>query len=110
MMLSMKLLLSVFFAVSLMSGCAQKIRIKALTPAEVGEMASKKKIAISKFKGDNIGLSGKIESKIAKHKLDKKRYFTVLNRKDISKVISEQKLQSSELMDERTSTKIDYVI
>lgn len=95
---------------ALMTGCAQKVQIKALNPAEVGEMASKKKIAVSKFRNDKVGLSGKIESKIAKHKLDKKRYFTILSRKDMNKVISEQKLQSSELMDEKTTTRIGKLI
>jgi curli biogenesis system outer membrane secretion channel CsgG len=94
----------------LVTGCAQKVRIKALNPAEVGEMASKKKVAISNFKDDTVGLSGKIEGQIAKQKLDKKRYFTVLSRKDMAKIISEQKLQSSELMDEATSAKVGKFI
>jgi len=92
------------------TGCAQKVRIKALNPAEVGEMASKKKVAISNFKYDSVGLSGKIESQISKQKLDRKRYFTVLSRKDMAKVVAEQKLQSSELMDEATSSKVGKLI
>lgn len=96
--------------VILVSGCAQKVRIKALQPAEIGAMASKKKVAVSKFKNDSVGLSGKIESQIAKQKLNKKRYFTVLSRKDMAKVIAEQKLQSSELMDETTSARVGKLI
>ena len=77
-----KSFLFVVVAVSiLMSGCAQKVRIKALSPAEVGEMAYKKKVAITDFHNDRVGLSGKIESKIASHKLDNKRYFKVVSRK-----------------------------
>jgi len=110
MKISLKLLLTASAVALLMSGCAQKVRIKALNPAEVGEMASKKKVAISKFKNDTQGLSGKIESKISSHKLDKKRYFTVISRKDLDKVIAEQKLQSSELMDEATATKVGKLI
>jgi len=94
----------------LVTGCAQKVRIKALNPAEVGAMASKKKVAVSKFKNDKVGLSGKIEAEISKQKLDKKRYFTVLSRKDMNKVIAEQKLQSSELMDEKTIAKVGELI
>ena len=94
----------------LATGCAQKVRIKALNPAEVGAMASKKKVAVSKFKNDRVGLSGKIEAQIAKQKLDKKRYFTVLSRKDMNKVMAEQKLQSSELMDEATTAKVGKLI
>jgi len=110
MKMSLKLLLTASAVALLMSGCAQKVRIKALDPAEVGEMATKKKVAISGFKNDRHGLSGKIESQIAKHKLDKKRYFTVVSRKDLNKVMAEQKLQSSELMDEATATKVGKLI
>jgi curli biogenesis system outer membrane secretion channel CsgG len=94
----------------LVSGCAQKLRIKALQPAEVGAMASKKKVAVSAFRNDKVGLSGKIESQIAKQKLDKKRYFTILSRQDMQKVIAEQKLQSSELMDAATSSKVGKLV
>jgi len=73
-------------------------------------MATKKKVAISGFRNDRHGLSGKIESQIAKHKLDKKRYFTVVSRKDLDKIMAEQKLQSSELMDEATATKVGKLI
>lgn len=94
----------------LMTGCAQKVNIKALAPAEVGEMASKKKVAVTGFKNDKVGLSGKIESQIARHKLDKKKYFTVLSRKDINKVVSEQKLQSSDLLDQKTASRVGKLI
>lgn len=107
---NMRLLLSLFMVPLFMFGCAQKVRIKALTPAEVGEMADKKKIAITEFKKDRVGLSGNIESLLAKHKLDNKKYFTLLSRKDMNKVLSEQKLQSSELMDERTSSRVGKII
>ena len=110
MKLSIKLLLVTSAVALLMNGCAQKVRIKALNPAEVGEMATKKKVAISSFKNDKYGLSGKIESQIAKHKLDKKRYFTVVSRKDLNKIMAEQKLQSSELMDETTATRVGKLI
>lgn len=94
----------------ILSGCSTKVNIKALEPAEVGEMSSKKKISISEFRRDKVGLSGKIESKISKHKLDNKRYFSVLSRRDLKKVLKEQKLQSSALMDERTSVRVGKLI
>ncbi len=105
-----KLLLALLIGLLLVSGCAQKVSIKALSPAEVGDMATKKKIAISSFKNDRYGLSGKIESQIAKHKLDKKRYFTLVSRKDLKKILQEQELQSSELMDEATATRVGRLI
>lgn len=107
---SVKLSLLILTGSILATGCAQKVHIKALNPAEVGEMASKKKVAVSSFKNDKVGLSGKIESQLAKKKLDNKKYFTVLSRKDMAKIIAEQKLQSSELMDASTSAKIGKLI
>jgi len=100
----------IFISIFIFVGCAQKITIKALAPAEVGVMASKKKVAVSRFKNDRYGLSGKIESKIARHKLNGKRYFTVVSRKNLNTVLAEQKLQSSELMDERTATRVGQLI
>lgn len=110
MKLSLKLMLAMFAITMLMSGCAQKVNIKVLKPAEVEEMATKKKVAISSFKNDSYGLSGKIESLIARHKLDQVKYFTVVSRKDLDKIMAEQKLQSSELMDETTSTRVGKLI
>jgi len=107
---TVKIILGALSVMLLVSGCAQKVRIKALNPAEIGAMASKKKVAVSAFRHDSVGLSGKIESKIAKQTLDKKRYFTVLSRKDMAKVIAEQKLQSSELMDATTSSRVGKLI
>ncbi len=94
----------------MMTGCAQKVRVKALNPAKVGEMAAKKKVAITDFKNDTVGLSGKIEAQITKQKLDQKRYFTVLSRKDLTSVMKEQKLQSSELLDATTASKVGALV
>jgi curli biogenesis system outer membrane secretion channel CsgG len=105
-----KLLLSASLIVLFISGCTKTVQIKALTPAEVAQMSDKKNIAVSKFGNDSIGLSAKIESNLANHKLDGQKYFTVLSRRDMDKVIREQKLQSSELMDEKTSTRVGKLI
>lgn len=99
-----------FLALIFISGCAQKVKIKALTPAKVSEMAYNKKIAISKFRNDKVGLSGKIESRIASHKLDGKKYFTIVSRRDIDKILKEQKLQSSDFIDEKTTTRVGRMI
>ncbi|QFR50059.1 hypothetical protein FJR48_10120 [Sulfurimonas lithotrophica] len=106
-------IVKVFLAVLaslLISGCAQKVQIRALAPAQVGEMANNKTIAVSKFRTDKVGLSGKIESKIAAHKLDGKKYFELVSRRDMDKVLKEQKLQSSELMDEKTTTRVGKIV
>ncbi len=92
------------------SGCAQKVHVRALNPAQVSEMAIKKKVAVSQFSHDNIGLSGKIEAEIARQRIDNQRYFTLLSRKDMSKILKEQQLQSSELMDEKTTSRVGKLV
>ncbi|MEA1892442.1 MAG: CsgG/HfaB family protein [Campylobacterota bacterium] len=109
-MLSLKIFSSLFIALFWLSGCSKEVNIRAISPAEVGEMSSKKKIAISSFKNDKYGLSSQIEAQIAKHKLDEKRYFSVVSRKDLKKVLEEQRLQSSELMDESTASRVGKLI
>ncbi|MCD4668778.1 MAG: CsgG/HfaB family protein, partial [Sulfurimonas sp.] len=87
------------------SGCTQKVRIKALEPAEIDRASSMKRIAVLKFENDIVGLSAKIESNLAKHTIENKPFFTVLNRNDIDKIIDELNLQYSGLVD--TSTAVE---
>jgi len=87
-------LLSIF-----VSGCAQKVRVKALQPAEIDRVTSIKKIAVVKFKNDRVGLSSKIESNLANSKIDNKVFFTIVSRSDINKVLQEQRFQNSGLVD-----------
>jgi len=93
------LFLTILIISFFMSGCAQKIRIKALEPAEIDRATTTKKIAVTEFKNDSVGLSGKIESNLSRHKINGKPFFTMISRTDINKVIKEQKLQNSGLVD-----------
>ena len=88
-----------------MNGCAQKVRIKALEPAEIDRATTTKKIAVTEFNRDKVGLSAKIESNLSRHKIDNKAFFTMVSRTDIDKVIKEQKLQNSGLV--KTSTIVE---
>jgi len=99
------LLLAIVIISIFMNGCAQKVRIKALEPAEIDRATTTKKIAVTEFKNDRVGLSGKIESNLARHKINAKPFFTMISRTDINKIIKEQKLQNSGLVD--TSTIIE---
>lgn len=80
-------------------GCAQKVSIKALEPAEIDRATLTKKISVAYFEHDRVGLSNKIETKLLEKKIDGKNYFTVISRKDLDDIIAEQKLQSSGLVE-----------
>lgn len=89
----------------LFSACSQKVNVRALEPAQIDRASATKKITVTSFKNDLVGLSGKIESGLASQSIDNKRYFTIVSRADFDKVIREQKLQNSGLIE--TSTAVD---
>ena len=103
-------LLAIMGIALFISGCAQKVTIKALEPAEVDRAAQTKKVSVAPFKNDRIGLSTKIEANLAKHRLDNKKYFTIVSRSDFDRIIREQKIQNSGLIDESTAVEVGNLI
>lgn len=101
-----------FLAVStlFLSGCAQKVGMKALQPAEVDRVSNTKKITVTNFKNDRVGLSNKIEASLASFQLDNKNYFTLVNRNDFDKIVREQRIQNSGLMDPSKAVKVGELI
>lgn len=99
-----------FLSIIFMSGCSQKVLIKALEPAEIDRATLTKKISVTNFQNDTIGLSNKIESKIMSKRINDKSYFTLISRKDFDKIISEQKIQNSGLVDVSTAVQIGNLI
>ena len=90
----------------LLSGCAQKMQVRVLQPAEVASASKVKKIAVSEFKNDRVNLSSKIEAKLFEYKLDDKPYFNVVSRQDLDKVLEEQKMQNSGIFDPSTVVEV----
>ena len=104
------LLFTTTLFIFLMSGCAQKVSMRALEPAEIDRAAATKKIAVANFSNDSIGLSGKIEAKLARFRIDNKSYFTIVSRNDFNKIVEEQKIQNSGLVDQETVVEIGNLI
>ena len=99
------------FIISLfLTSCAQKVQMRALEPAQIDRIADTKKITVTSFKNDRVGLSNKIEANLAKFEIDGKNYFTMISRNDFNKIIEEQRLQNSGLVDPKTATKIGEII
>jgi tetratricopeptide (TPR) repeat protein len=84
------------------SACSQKVQIRSLVPAEIDRAASTKKISVSAFENDIFGLSSKIEYSLASKRIDNQNFFTIISRRDFEKIINEQKLQNSGLVDSST--------
>lgn len=96
--------------VLLISGCAQKVTVKALEPAEINGAANTKNIAVTPFHHDYVNLADKIEAYISKQRINGKPYFNVINRTDLNKVIKEQKIQNSGLIDESTAVEVGNLL
>ncbi len=99
------LILTIFLA-----GCSQQVEIRVLAPAKVASIASARRIAVMPFKHDRIGLSDKITALLANQTVNSKPYFTLLSRKNLNKILTEQKLQSSQLINANTATKVGKLI
>ncbi len=98
------------FFLFLMVGCSQKVQIKALEPAEVDRVAYTKKITVTNFQNDRVGLSNKIEASLGSFKIDGKNYFTMVSRNDFDKIIKEQKIQNSGLVEQNTAVEVGNLI
>ncbi|WP_457744176.1 CsgG/HfaB family protein [Sulfurimonas sp.] len=92
------------------TSCAQKVGFKVLVPAQIDRMSTVKKIAVSDFSDDRVGLSRKIEAKLSNFRIKDKPFFTVVSRNDLNKIISEQKLQNSGLVDNKNIVKVGELI
>ncbi|MDF1882920.1 hypothetical protein JHD49_03105 [Sulfurimonas sp. SAG-AH-194-C21] len=105
-----KYLLLVLGIVLLFSGCAQKVGMKALEPAEVDRVSNTKKVTVANFSHDRVGLSRKIESNLAKFRINDKKYFTLVSRNDFDRLLKEQRIQNSGLVDPKTVVEVGQLI
>lgn len=93
-----------------LSGCSSHVKIKALKPAEIDRATTTKNIAVVAFKRDRVGLSSKIESNLARYKIEGKAFFTMVSRSDLNEVVEEQKLQNSGLVDTKDIVEVGELI
>lgn len=106
---------SIYFLLSLLStlllnGCATQVKVRSLEPAEIDRAAALHRIAVLDFKNDSPGLSGKIQTVLSEKNLDGKPFFTVVDRKNLSNTLKEQKLQYSGLLKEGKSAELGELL
>ena len=98
------------FSLVFFSACSQQVGFEVLEPAQIDRMATVKKIAVSNFRNDSVGLSRKIEAKLSNFEIDGRKFFTVVSRNDLNKIIAEQKLQNSGLVNDKDIVKVGELI
>jgi len=102
----------VLFLLALLAfGCAPKVDIQVTMPAKAHEATEIKKVAVFSFDG-NYGkqASVEIENVLASADVKGQKYFTVVDRQNIQRVMSEQKFQTSGIVDENTAVKLGKLI
>jgi len=109
-MMKMYIFLIAAFSLEFFTACTQQVGFEVLEPAQVDRMATVKKIAVSNFTHDTVGLSRKIEAKLSEFEIDGKKFFTVVSRNDLNKIIAEQKLQNSGLVNDKDIVKVGELI
>lgn len=102
-------LMSLLFSM-LLNGCATQVKVRSLEPAEIDRAAALHRIAVLDFKNDSPGLSGKIQTELSDKSLDGKPFFTVVDRKNLSTTLKEQKLQYSGLVKEGKSAELGELL
>jgi tetratricopeptide (TPR) repeat protein len=100
-----------FVILALFSGCAPKIRINMLQPAQYHEASLTKTIAVLPFSGpDGKAFAAELEGVLAGIGIDDHRYFTLVDRATLDKTISEMQLSQSGLVDQKTAAKLGKLI
>ncbi len=96
-------LLTLFITISFLTSCSTKVTVKSLQPAKISS-PDIKTIIVDDIKNDNVGLTYTIRSKMSNMKFDNKTYFTLVNRNQDKRILEEQRLMDSGLIDTNTDT------
>lgn len=100
------LLIAVFF-----SGCASSVKINMLKPAEHHQATLAKTIAVLPFSGpQGAEFAAELEGILGGISIDDRPFFTLVDRAAIDKIISEQKLSQSGLVDAKSAVQIGQML
>ena len=72
---------SLSLALVLLSGCATKVQVRTLQPAEI--TTKSKTVVVAGLVNDRVNLSGKIEAKLSNQVVDGQNYFRVLSPQEL---------------------------
>lgn len=96
---------------TILTGCATKIKINMLQPAEYHQASLTKTVAVLPFTGPGgQEFAAEIEGVLASKSIDDKQYFTLVDRASIDKIMSEQQFSQSALIDQTTAAKIGKLV
>jgi hypothetical protein len=104
--------LSLMVTVILLSSCAApSIRTTALVPARFHEATKIREVAVLPFDGHTgREFSAEIEGTITSIHIDNKQYFTLIDRTRLNRILKEQELSQTGLVDERWAVKVGKIV
>ena len=95
----------------LTTGCATKIALNMLQPAEYHQASLTKTVAVLPFSGTGgREITSEAEGLLGSISIDGKNYFTLVDRNAIDKVLREMKLDQSGMVDQGTAAKLGKLI
>ncbi len=99
-----------FLCVALV-GCATKVRVNMLQPAAFHEASLTKSVAVVPFSGpDGENFAAEIEGVLGSINIDDRPYFSLVDRRSLDRVISEQKFSQSGLVDPGTAARLGRMV
>lgn len=96
-----------------MASCAQPVAIKInfFEPAKYHEASKLREIAVLPFDGtDGAGFAAEIEGLISSVNIGEKRYFTLVDRMKLDRIISEMKFSQSALVDPANAANLGKMV
>lgn len=95
----------------LINGCATKIALNMLQPAEYHQASLTKTVAVLPFNGPGgQQITSEVEGVLGSISIDGKNYFTVVDRTALDKVLGEMKLNQSGMVDQSTASEIGKLV
>lgn len=93
------------------TGCATKVKVNMLKPAQYHEASLTKAVAVLPFSGPGgREFAAELEGVLAGIGIDDKQYFTLVDRASVDKSISEMQFSQSGLVDQKTAVRLGKMI
>jgi len=106
----LRVVLAFLFCLAL-PGCAAKVRVNMLQPAEFHQASLTKSVAVVPFSGPGgADFAAEIEGVLGSINIDDRPYFSLVDRRSLDRVISEQKFSQSGLVDPNTAARLGQML
>ena len=104
--------LVILFGVTVLfwAGCAPKVELHTLRPAQAQEIGTIRRIAVLPMEEDWVGLREKIEARAVNVRVEGEPWYTVVGRRDIQRILAELRFQHSGLTDETTIREVGRIV